>query len=158
MKPEIFQALVDNVKRNNPKGNAHLFPESHGTPSKAFVEVAAPKRIRQSGRPLLNKLEGEWFAVINSAEPPFLHIRAQAKRYKLANGAWYKPDMTATAVSEHDLSLTEIAWEVKGNKGKNIDRGLLALKFAAAAWPEVRFILVWKDKVTGAWQQQRVLP
>jgi len=115
------------------------------------------KRIRQSGKPLMNKLELEWFTIVSTLFPNYPRPRAQAKRYRLANGAWYKPDVTATSWPQTDGPATETAWECKGpRKMKNMARGMLAIKFAAAAWPEVAFFLVWKD--AGCWQQQRVLP
>jgi hypothetical protein len=39
---------------------------------------------------------------------------------------------------------------------KNVDRGILALKVAASSWPEVQFILIWKEQ--GVWNFQEVLP
>ncbi len=103
------------------------------------------KRIRQSEKPELNRLESEWFARL-----PALHgVRPQSIKFRLARNAFYKPDFFSFAL--------RTAWEVKGLKGKNIDRGKLALKVAASAWPEIKFILVWKDE-QGQWQEQHVLP
>ena len=118
-------------------------------------QVVAGKRIRQDDKPLMNKLEGQWFEIL-SAQFPNKSIRPQAKRYKLANGAWYKPDLTCSNF-RLDSEIMETAWECKGPSCmKNVARGLLTIKFAAAQWPEVAFFLVWKDK--GEWKQQRVLP
>jgi hypothetical protein len=78
------------------------------------------------------------------------NLRAQAIKFKIGNNAFYKPDMTG------EIAGIWHAWEVKGNKGKNIDRGKLALKVAASAWPEVVFILAWKTD--GQWNEQRILP
>lgn len=123
----------------------------------ARVIVATEKRIRQNPKPLMNKLESEWFSILNSQFPNFPRPRAQAKKYRLANGAWYRPDITASQWPMPMLPATETAWECKGPKEmKNIARGILTLKFAAAAWPEVRFVLVWKED--GAWKEQDVLP
>jgi hypothetical protein len=105
----------------------------------------ANKRIRQSSKPELNKLEAEWFSRL----PLLSGVRPQSIKFKLARNVFYKPDFFSIA------QLT--AWEVKGLKGKNIDRGKLALKVAATAWPEIKFILVWKD-AEGVWQEQHVLP
>jgi hypothetical protein len=112
-----------------------------------------PKRIRQSPKPLLNKLESEWLTQLKHVP---IHgcsgvsIHAQAWRVKLANGAWFKVDFCACVAGKWT------AWECKGSKdGKNVDRGMLALKCAAAQFPEVRWILVWKEK--GKWMTQQVL-
>jgi hypothetical protein len=72
-------------------------------------------------------------------------------RFKIASGAWYKPDFTAFVAGQ----LT--AWECKGPKtGKNVDRGVLALKCAAAQFSEVRFILCWREGLN--WFTQQILP
>lgn len=111
-----------------------------------------PKRIRQSSKPLMNKLETEWYEQLK-----FLYanttIHIQAKRYKLANGIWYKPDFTVCADGGHFSG--EVAWEVKGPKAWR--GGFENLKVVAHQWPQVQFLLVWKDK-QGQWQQQEVLP
>ena len=44
-------------------------------------------RIRQDSKPLMNGLESEWFAILSEQFPNYPRPRAQAKRYKLANGA-----------------------------------------------------------------------
>lgn len=124
--------------------------------------AAAPKRIRQSSKSLLNALEAEWFERIRYTYPNYPPVRPQAKRYKIARSAWYKPDFSASIWPNLDSDgetigqARETCWEVKGNKGKNIDRGKLALKVAASCFPEVRWILVWK--VDGVWKTQEVLP
>lgn len=125
--------------------------------------VARPARIRQSSKPLMNKLEQAWFNLLSVQYPNYPKPRAQAKRYKIANGAWYKPDVTVSlwpnrnpdgSVRGADM---ETAWECKGPKQmKNVARGILTIKTAAAQWPEVRFILVWQER--GKWCQQEVLP
>ena len=115
------------------------------------------KRVRQSGKPLMNKLETEFFNRLSPTFPNYPRPRAQAKRYKIANGAWYKPDITATSWPQEVGPDCETAWECKGpDCMKNVARGKLAIKCAAAQWPEVAFYLVWKKD--GQWKQQRVLP
>ena len=128
--------------------------------SRPLASVPAPapsKRIRQDAKPLMNKLESAWFDALNVQFPNYPRPRAQAKRYKIANGAWYKPDITATSWPQEVGPDCETAWECKGpDCMKNVARGKLAIKCAAAQWPEVAFFLVWKK--SGQWQQQRVLP
>jgi hypothetical protein len=115
------------------------------------------KRIKQDAKPLMNKLESDWFTILNAQFPNYARPRAQAKRYKIANGAWYKPDVTATSWPVEGGPSQETAWECKGPRQmKNIDRGMLTIKTAAHQWPEVRFVLVWKE--SGVWKTQHVLP
>ena len=110
------------------------------------VETTPKKRLRQSDKPLLNKLETEFFAYIQR-ENPGVTIRPQAKRYELARGIWYKPDFTAI------IGGFEHCWEVKGPKV--FRGGFENLKVAARVWPDAYWWLCSKDK--GAWQFQRVL-
>ena len=112
---------------------------------------AAPaKRIWQSDKPLLNGLETQWLARLKMSYP-LVKFHAQAMRFQIGNGAWFKPDLSATIEGR----LT--CWECKGPKeGKNVARGILALKTAAHEFPDIVFILVWKEN--GEWKQQRILP
>ena len=113
-------------------------------------------RIRQDSKPLMNGLESEWFAILSEQFPNYPRPRAQAKRYKLANGAWYRPDVTASSWPDEGGPSCETAWECKGPSCmKNVARGMLTIKFAAAQWPEVAFWLVWRER--GEWKQQKVL-
>ena len=124
--------------------------------------IAKPaRRIRQDSKPLLNKLEGEWFEQIKNLHPDYPPVRPQAKRYQIGRGAWYKPDFTCSAwpATSHGAATTvmETAWECKGPSCvKGVAKGLLALKVAAHEWPEVRFVLAWKEG--GKWFEQAVLP
>lgn len=107
------------------------------------------KRIRQSSRPLLNKLESDFLERLKRLHPG-VTIHAQAWRVRIAGSAWYKPDFCAFVDGRW------CAWETKGNAGKNIDRGKLALKVAASAFPEVEWKIVWRER--GVWREQIVLP
>lgn len=137
--------------------NPHLFGND---PLRATTDTAARKvggtvlqadpkerRMRQSHTPKLNQLELEFRVVVNQAHPT-TSIHEQAKRYRLANGLWYKPDFTAI------IDGREWAWEVKGPKV--FRGGFENLKAAASCWPEVRWFLVWKDQ-SGRWLEQEVL-
>lgn len=108
----------------------------------------AKKRLRQSTKPLLNKLETAFFDWMKANQPE-MTLRPQAKRYELARGLWYKPDFTTV----HDGQ--EIAYECKGPKA--FRGGFENLKMAARVWPEVTFILVWKWKDSGEWKFQVVI-
>jgi len=115
----------------------------------AILEKSAPaRRLRQEHKPLLNKLELAWWNVLH-AKHPEVKFRAQARRYKLANGLWYKPDITASMCNGF-----ETAWEVKGPKA--FRGGFEMIKTAAHEWPEVRWLMVWKEGVE--WREQLILP
>ena len=115
------------------------------------VQVAAPaeRRIRQSQKPKMNKLEKEALAWLQACYPGN-EFKPQAKRYELATGHWYKPDFTTAGKSFS----TETAFEVKGPHA--FRGGFENLKVAARVWPEVRWILMWKE--SGVWKQQTILP
>ena len=115
----------------------------------ALKQIAAGKRIRQDSKPLMNKLEQEWFDILKASHW-MSDLRAQAKRYKLGNGIWFKPDATGKDTRDG----RETAYEVKGPHA--FRGGFENLKVAAATWTDVTWILVWK--AGGEWQQQRVLP
>lgn len=106
-------------------------------------EIPRPgKRIRQSTKPLMNKLEREFYNQLPGKD----HIMVQAVRFRLANGLWYKPDFVLWAA--------QIAYEVKGPHA--FRGGFENLKMAAATYPGIVWILVWKEN--GEWRNQRVLP
>lgn len=140
---------------SNSKSFQALNPHIYG--GIAPAPAVEGKRVRQDLKPLMNKLEAAWFAVLNLQNVNYPRPRAQAKRYRLANEAWYKPDVTASCWPQEDGPDIETAWECKGPKEmKNMARAMLTIKVAAAAWPEVAFYLVWKED--GGWKQQRILP
>lgn len=118
----------------------------------------SPRRIRQSTKPLLNELEKAWLAEIEHRYPNYPPIRSQAKRYEFARGAWYKPDFTCSLWPVPGRAAGETAWECKGPRAMRNQqaRGFVVLKAAARQWPEVRFVLVWRE--AGVWREQEVLP
>lgn len=113
--------------------------------------IAKPKkRLRQSSKPVLNGLETAWRDVLR-ATLPGTAIREQARRYKIANGSWYRPDLTAIVAGQ------ETAWECKGPKEmRGVAKGTMTIKVAAHLWPEVRWILVYKRD--GQWVTETILP
>jgi hypothetical protein len=113
------------------------------------------KRVRQSAKPLMNKLETEFYERIKDAFPNFPPIRIQAKTYRIANGLRYTPDFTASPWPANCGPARETAWEVKGPWAT--EDSIVKLKAAAATFPEVCWLLVWKDS-TGQWNEQRILP
>lgn len=111
-------------------------------------ELSAPKRIRQNSEPVLNKLESEFKDRILSSRHP--RIYCQCVRLRLANGVTYTPDF---AVFSRFLN-GNMCYEVKGPH--SWDDALVKLKVAAKEYPEIRFVLAWKQD--GRWQEQEVLP
>ena len=156
--PKLRKRLGDadaeqNAKKPKPQGLslAELKRYTEQKPKKIT------KRVRQSAKPLMNKLEAEFYARIKNEYPNYPEVRLQAKRYRLGNGIWYKPDFTCSAypVTVGEIGpARETAWEVKGPHA--FRGGFENLKVAAATFPEVRWILVWKEN--GQWKQQEVLP
>ena len=120
-----------------------------------IVTQVINKRVRQSSKPLMNKLETEFYERIRNLYPNFPPVRCQAKRFRLGNGIWYKPDFTASLWPAPTGPAVETAWEVKGPHA--FRGGLENLKVAAGLYHEVCWLLVWKDS-TGQWNEQRILP
>ena len=151
--PEQLAAMRAKLEK---KGIAQDRPKGKWLRPKDWAAIKAfPKRIRQDTKPRLNKLEQEWFDELRNRWPfatmPF-KLRTQDKRYELANGWWFKPDVTCS-----NYEGRETCWEVKGPKAARWSRrGEMTLKAAARAWPEVRWILVWKEN--GEWKTQGLLP
>jgi hypothetical protein len=140
-----YQEMEQRLAKGRQKGSKTLL----AAPPAIFPPITSPKRIRQGEKPP-TKLEADWRAHMEAIQPG-VKFRAQAIRFRLANGAWYKPDLMAW------LNYRVVCWETKGPKqAKNVARGILTIKVAAALWPEVLFILVWRD--ANGWHQQGVLP
>jgi len=109
------------------------------------IGTGTAKRVRQSAKPLLNKLESEYQDVLLTAYDS-TEILAQSVRLKLGNGVWYKPDFWLPS----DQRFIEV-------KGPHAFRGGLEnLKVAASVHRWATFRLVWKQN--GEWQEQEILP
>ena len=131
------------------KRNPHIFSQIADQIAPAPVAaptIANPERIRQSKKPLMNKLETEFFNHLSSLYPNWA-IHAQAMTFRLANGLRYTPDFVCISC------LPMVAYEVKGKwvDGDSFPK----LKMAASVYPEIEWILAWK--VNGQWKDQKVL-
>lgn len=128
------------------KRNPHLYPSG---PLALDITKAVPKRLRQSSKPLMNKLEYQFERMMTDAYPE-LPLRAQAITFRLANGLRYTPDFVSFS-----YGIGVKAWEVKGKwvDGDSFPK----LKMAAALFPEIVWTLAWKG-TDGIWQQQIILP
>lgn len=136
-------SLPSNPSTTLRKLNPHLYNQGI-IPHELDFKPA--KRLRQDPKPLMNKLEQELFNYLQRLYPK-VKLHAQAKRFRLANGLWYKPDLTAVMDGQ------EYAWEAKGPHA--FRGGFENLKFAATAWPEVKWILMWKND--DGWRSQEIL-
>lgn len=143
---EIPANPTQSVKRRNP----HLYAPLELGP------VRAPDRVRQSSKPLLNQLELEWYRIILVKYPNYPRPRPQAVTFRLANGVRYSPDLfTPSWPGENPTTpFKPTAWEVKGKRAW--DDAIVKIKVAAHEWPDIQWILVWKER--GQWQEQRILP
>ena len=110
-------------------------------------QPARPSRIRQSSKPLMNKLETEWFNICKKCYPENCQVLAQALRFRLGNGIWYKPDVIVMAGKVY-------AYEVKGPY--SFRGGFENLKVAAGLYHSIGWTLVWKED--GEWKEQEVFP
>ena len=145
LKPSEVFDLPAHIKRLNP----HLGMGS-ATPPEQPKQSQQPKRIRQSSRPELNKLETEFFLRLKLSNPD-ASILSQKLRFRLGNGIWYKPDFVVFAALPVDKPK---CYEVKGpfaHRG-----GFENLKVAAGLFPEFDWFLVWRDGFQ--WEEQDVLP
>lgn len=117
------------------------------------VPVNKPKkRIRQSTKPLMNKLETEFYEQIKGI---YQVVWPQAIRLRLGNGIWYKPDFLCLNHVGTDARVNcLVAYEVKGPHA--FRGGFENLKVAAAQYPQIHFTLVWKEGTD--WKSQHILP
>lgn len=129
-------------------GNSHTLPgKGHKTEGPTVPTARTPKRLRQSSKPLLNKLETEWYHVLKSTYPADCPVFSQAVRFRLGNGIWYKPDFIVWGAHVY-------GYEVKGKHA--FRGGFENLKVAASIYKQIKWYLVWKEN--GQWQEQEILP
>jgi hypothetical protein len=149
-----MRSLPNNPPESFRRRNPHLYPvrvmdliDHPPTFPHGAGNVTPPKRIRQSTKPLMNKLEQEWFHICKSSYPEDCQVLPQSLRFKLGNGIWYKPDVIVLAGATY-------AYEVKGPHA--FRGGFENLKVAAHLYPKIRWTLVWKEGCE--WKEQEVLP
>lgn len=145
--PKIRQQVLDTLTTGGRAGSS--------LPPIEKPRGKAPRRLRQKSKPLLNKLETEYFNLIEHKFPNFPPIRAQAKTFRLCNGVRYTPDLSCSYWPVEDGPSTETCWEIKGPK--SWDDAIVKIKMAAHEFPEICWRFVWKDPAKG-WIEQRVLP
>lgn len=136
------QNVTESVRRRNP----HLYGQS--SPQSQPEAKAKPlKRLRQSGKPLMNKLEKSFHISLICYYPPNA-ILAQSVTFRLGNGIRYTPDFFV--FYEGRIFCYEV-------KGFFRDDAAVKLKVAAEKYPFICWTLVWKDEHK-QWHQQTILP
>lgn len=149
----MFPGVSDSCLKANAKG-IEMNPMNYAMGKPAYQLRPNPKpkkRLRQDTKPLLNNLEQRFYRYLQCLFPGD-KIVPQGKRYRLANGLWYKPDFTAVMNVDPVVGWMEYAWEVKGPHA--FRGGFENLKMAAATYPQVFWTLAWFDS---GWMTQRIL-
>jgi len=155
MSDERLQAIKDQIKAGG------WVPSGRDAEGRTIYQKATPKgsihstltekpkkRLRQSQKPLMNKLEQEWFDRLLAGGA--VKLRAQAVTFRLANGLRFTPDLTYWDPTKDK----PCADEVKGRHAW--DDSIAKLKMAASLYPEWRWRLVYK--VEGQWRTETILP
>lgn len=146
------QISIEELRARFPNASESTIARNLQAFTAAYHRAPAGKkiRLRQSHRPLMNRLETRFREHLRRLEPAWV-IRVQAKRFRLANGLWYKPDFTATPTNHTG---PEQAWEVKGPHA--FRGGYENLKMAATQYPEIVWTLVWWEN--NDWKEQLIAP
>ena len=151
-------SLPNKPSKSTVKRNPHLWLKCPD-PAEGLVEcikgsIPIPvnkkkkKRLRQDTKPLLNQLESEYknFLCTQSG----IRFEAQAIRFRLGNGIWYKPDFIVISPMGDMLGI-----EVKGPRA--FRGGFENLKVVASLYRWMTFKMVWKGE-DGQWETQTILP
>lgn len=138
-------STTEKVARNSKsesfkKLNPHLFEASAPL-------VTAASMIRQSSKPLMNKLETEFLVQLRGFG--WKTILCQSVKLRLGNGVWYCPDFI-TFGNPDDVPL--VVWEVKGEHVW--EDSIVKLKVAAGQYPFAEWRLAHKSR--GLWEYQIV--
>lgn len=134
--PPKYQAQVAAQLQPRGASPAHLVP-------------APAKRLRQATAGL-NKTErafGEWLL---ASAPADALIHTQAVTFRLANGCRYTPDFVVSVPDQKP-----VVYEVKGFMRED---AAVKIKVAAAAYPWMTFVLVWRKGRASQWEFQKILP
>lgn len=150
--------------------NPHLFKNpDYDSPSARDVSFMTAEgtfkskpRIRQSKKPLLNKLEQRVFHYLS--EHVKEKILVQAVTFRLANGVRYTPDLFCFCEGRFKplpmqqwIAAAAIAWEVKGKWFT--DDAIVKLKLFASLYPNITVILVSESgNIASPWTFEPVLP
>lgn len=117
-------------------------------PEKVETVAAAEKRLRQSSKPDLNKLESAFLLHLREQLGQSATILAHDLTFRLGNGVRYTPDFV---VFYGGLAC---CYEVKGPRAW--DDAIVKLKVAPGKYPMFKWVLAWRDG--GKWKLQTMLP
>jgi hypothetical protein len=141
----LWKMNFPHASTDTKKLNPHLFGPVD-VAVKAYAQTQLGKRVRQSSKPLMNKLESEFYLHLLLRFNKD-YVKIQAVRFRLGNGIWYVPDFVISAP-------WATCYEVKGPHA--FRGGFENLKVAASTYPEIKWRLVWKEN--GRWIEQEILP
>jgi hypothetical protein len=151
---EILAKLDEAGKERFWRENGHLKPQgATQIPTSASkrlesTTVAPAKRIRQSTKGP-NKLESAFRSdYIPEMHPELVGLQYNAMTLVIANGVRYTPDWCGW------LDGTLTCWEIKGPFA--YAGSLEKLKMAARSWPEINFLLAWREQKR-FWKVQQIL-
>lgn len=145
-----LRARIEAQMRAEDETKAHRNSRNREAIVKAVFAPLPRPTLRQERGPRLNELETRTLRQLQN-DHQLTTFHAQAIRFRLANGAWYKPDLWALRGGRL------LCWECKCFKAKGAPKGILAVKVAASQYPEVDFWLVTQER-GGPLRFERVLP
>lgn len=150
---QLADQLYPPFKGPGKTGNEPLTHEDYAVLARILPRYAPKKRLRQSTKPLMNKLETEFMDWLVRTGTPKENIFPQAMRLEISNGHWYKPDFFVTPTESDEWPQGRF-YECKGPH--SFRGGFENVKDAARRFKHFKFILVWLDD--DRWQEQIVLP
>ncbi len=119
-----------------------------------LAKEKAPKRIRQSSKPLLNKTEQRCFDYLSSSMIDAV-VKEKPMTFRLCNGVRLTPDIGVFMIPGE---MKPRMIDVKGQQQIQ-DDAVVKLKFAAKEWPMFAWLIMWEiDGVHGNWCVQEILP
>lgn len=119
------------------------------TPSVLARLDSPEKRLRQSSKPEMNKLESDYYTQVLLAFYKVEEVLVHDITFRLGNGVRYTPDF---AVFDGQKPA---CYELKGPMAW--DDSIVKLKVAASKYKMFRWVLVWRDEAK-AWKTQEILP
>lgn len=157
-----MKELPQNVSGSTRKRNPHLYAtyeeKEHAMGKNYMQEFCGPKpptRIRQSQKPLMNKLEQEWYDSAKRLRFKDSIIVPQGVKLRLANGVWIVVDFFVMVGGFDSQDRRPRAIDVKGPQEIQ-DDAVVKLKVAAKEYQWIKWSIEWKEN--GGWQEQTIYP
>ena len=133
--------------------------------SRVIQSMPATKAVRQKSGDGMNKTERAAYEYLRDVycgvkeprrgEHGLFSIKPHGLTIQLGNGVRFIPDVIVEAGGKI------LAFEVKAMRGRRVhveDDASVKVKLAASIWQSIGFTLMWRDKRTGAWEMQEILP